>query len=81
MEEVSELSSQKKSDHSFPERSSKPDKSKKKDTGDQRETRRIQTSGGGDNNSSNSNEEDSNSRKSQHSKACRKINIPIGDNL
>ncbi len=60
MEEVSDTSSQKKlSKHSFPGGSSKPDKGKGRDTGDQSSLRKIlPASDGGDNSDSSSSEEE-----------------------
>ena len=81
-EEVPDKSIQKKlTGHSFLSRSSKSDKGKGKDTGDQSSLRKIPpASEGRDDGNSSSSEEEPDRKKLWHPKSCRKISVPTGDN-
>ncbi len=83
MEEVPDISQQKKLlGHSFLSRSSKPDKRKGKDTGNQSSQKKIPpASGGGGDDDSSSSDEDLDPRKPWHPKSCQKINVSRGDNM
>ena len=65
MEEVPDTSQQRKLEgHSFPGRSSKPDKGKGKDTGNQNSQRNIPSASGGGGDDSSSSDEELDQRKS-----------------
>jgi len=81
-EEVPDTSQQKKpTGHSFLGGSSKPDKGKGKDTGDQSSQRRILLASGEEGDNSSSSDEEPDLRKPWHPKSCRKIPVTQGNTL